>query len=143
MLSMKRSFELFDHTADMGIRVRAATIEELFPAAARGLYAAFGELTPRSDDPKALALILGGADQAQLLRDFLHELLLLFEREKRMATAVQVRELQPTRLVALVTSRPVDRERSSFDREVKAITYHELAIRPIEGGYEATVIVDI
>jgi SHS2 domain-containing protein len=143
MLAMQPMFEFFDHTADMGIRVRAATVVDLFAPAAKGLYAAFGELVPRADDPKEIAVILGGTDEAQLLRGFLHELLLLFERDGRMATSVEIRDLQPTRLIAVVTAHPVDRERSSFDREVKAITYHELAIRPIEGGYEATLIVDI
>ena len=32
-------FELFDHTADLGLRVRAGTLEELLAEAARGLLA--------------------------------------------------------------------------------------------------------
>ena len=38
---------------------------------------------------------------------------------------------------------PIDRRLSAYHHEVKAITYHELDILRIPGGYEATVIVDI
>ncbi|MCL2330825.1 MAG: archease [Phycisphaerae bacterium] len=40
----------------------------------------------------------------------------------------------------------MDRERSSLDREIKAVTYHGLAIRSVGGevgGYEATLVVDV
>ncbi len=32
-------FEVFDHTADLGLRVHAASLSELFNEAARGLFA--------------------------------------------------------------------------------------------------------
>ena len=38
---------------------------------------------------------------------------------------------------------PLDVQRCAYYREVKAVTYHELAIREIEGGFEAIYIVDI
>ena len=38
---------------------------------------------------------------------------------------------------------PLDVKRCAYYREVKAVTYHELAIREIEGGFEAVYIVDI
>jgi len=47
------------------------------------------------------------------------------------------------RLTVGARSSAVDVERSVYLREVKAITYHELSLRPIEGGYEASMIVDI
>jgi len=46
-------------------------------------------------------------------------------------------------LSATLAVRAIDDRRSVYFREVKAITYHELEICPISGGYEATLIVDI
>ena len=46
-------------------------------------------------------------------------------------------------LIVTVPTRSLDIRRSDLRREVKAITYHELAIRSIPGGVEATIIVDI
>ena len=41
---MDSSFELFDHTADVGIRVWADTLPGLLAPAGEGLYAIIGEL---------------------------------------------------------------------------------------------------
>lgn len=142
ILPVQPFHELFDHTADMGIRVRAATPAELLQPAAEGLYAAIGELVAMKDS-QAVRFDLRAADTATLLRDFLNELLILFERDGRILAAIDSVDFSETRLTVAARSSPVDAERSVYHREVKAITYHELSIQPIEGGYEATMIVDI
>lgn len=139
---MPADYELFDHTADMGVRIRASSLPELIETAAQGLYAVIGDLVPEGQGhPETLAL--GGGDTAELLRDFLSELLLIFERDFRMLTDVRVETYEPGRLVVAGESRPVSREKSVLDREIKAVTYHGLEIRSVEGGFEATYIVDI
>ncbi len=139
---MEPSFELFDHTADIGIRARAATLPELLEAAGNGLYAVIGELVP-CGEPQPLSFDLKGADAAVLLRDYLNELLVLFDRDHRRVTTLEVPKFDDGRLVATAETQVVDGHRSSYDHEVKAVTYHELEIRTIPGGYEATIIVDI
>lgn len=139
---MNPSYELFDHTADMGIRARADTLAGLIPPAAEGFYAAIGSLTP-AGDRKSLSFDISGNDPAVILRDFLTELLILFERDRRFAPEIDVSTFTASGLEATAHTQLVDFERSEFHHEVKAVTYHELAIRAIEGGYEATLIVDI
>ncbi len=139
---MEPFFELFDHTADMGVRVRAASLAGLLKPAADGLYAAIGTLIP-TGEPTRATFDLTGDEPSALLRDYLAELLILFERDARFATAIEAAVFEDTRLTATAVMSPVDRDRSALNREVKAITYHELAVRSIRGGYEATVIVDI
>jgi SHS2 domain-containing protein len=136
------SYEFFDHTADMGIRVRAAGMAELLMPAAEGLYAAIGELVAVGEG-SLVHFDFQGDDPSVLLRDFLTELLILFERDQRRLVAVLDAPFTESRLMVTAKMSPVDLERSVFHREVKAITYHELSIRPIPGGYEATFIVDI
>ena len=89
------------------------------------------------------SLDLSGHDAAELLRDFLTELLMMFERDQHMMTAIDCRQFDDHGLVAVAQMNQIDPETSVFDREVKAVTYHELAIRTITGGVEATLIVDI
>jgi SHS2 domain-containing protein len=139
---MGPSFELFDHTADMGIRVRAATLPELPVPAGEGLYAVIGDLVA-GEASAPITVDLRGDDPAVLLRDYLNELLILFDRDQRRATSLEVRVFDNQRLAATLRTAHLDRDRSTYTREVKAITYHELDIRSIPGGYEATVIVDI
>ena len=151
---MEASFELFDHTADIGIRARAATLPELATVMGDGLYAVIGELVPAhgpargtaggsAGEPRELKIELHHADTAVLLRDYLDELLVLFDRDHRIATAANVSAFGEGRLEAMLETVLVDHERSVYQHEVKAITYHELDIRPIPGGFEAAVIVDI
>jgi hypothetical protein len=74
------------------------------------------------------------------------------ESPGRPAILKAARELmEKARYCALVTiggdghpqARTIDAGRSVPGHEVKAVTYHELAIRPIPGGFEATYILDI
>jgi SHS2 domain-containing protein len=136
------AYELFDHTADMGIRVTAATMEGLVPPAIEGLYAVIGQLAPGSD-PQPRNWRLTGAEPAVLLRDYLTELMWLFERDHRIAINPNVLEFSADRLVVEGQTVELDSERSACQREVKAVTYHALEIVVIPGGFQATIIVDI
>jgi SHS2 domain-containing protein len=139
---MEPSFELFDHTADIGIRVRAATLPELLAPAAEGLYAVIGEVMAGAEaDP--ISLDLTGAEPPSLLRDYLGELLVLFDRDDRRVILLDNPTFDKQRLKVTARTANVDQDRSVLIREVKAITYHELDIRSIPGGYEAAIIVDI
>ncbi len=127
----------------MGIRVRAEHREGLLAPAAEGLYAAFGELAPAETASTPFTFKEQGRDDAVLLRDFLTELLILFEREKKMLVTIESALFRDGNLQVAGKAADVDLERSAYCREVKAITYHDLSIREVEGGYEATLIVDI
>jgi len=139
---MEPTYEFFDHTADIGIRVRAAAMVEILMPAAEGLYAAIGELVAAGDG-SLLHYDFQGDDPSVLLRDFLTELLILFERDQRLLIAVVDAAFTVSRLTVTAKTASVDSERSVFHREVKAITYHELNIHSIPGGFEASFIVDI
>ena len=139
---MKSRYELFDHTADIGVRVWAPTLSELVVPAGQALYAVIGELIP-AESAETHRLSFGDDEPALLLRDYLAELLRLFETQRRMVTAVEVEQFSADRLRLAVQLHPVDESRSAYEREVKAVTYHELNIRPVPGGHEATYILDI
>ncbi|MBN2559728.1 MAG: archease [Phycisphaerae bacterium] len=140
--SMGQVYELFDHTADIGIRARAPTMEGLLRPAAEGLYAVIGELVAGAE-AKQMTWKLAGDDAAVLLRDYLAELLVLFEQDRRVVTEPVVKEFTDTLLLVEADAYSIDRDRSAYHREVKAVTYHALEIVEIPGGYQATVIVDI
>ncbi|MCP4589930.1 MAG: archease [bacterium] len=139
---MAGSFEFFDHTADFGLRVVADTLPELLQAAANGLYQAIGRLEVLG--PARNRRIDLQADQPDLqLRDYLAELLTIFERDGHVATSTKVIAGTESSLVVEVGLAIVDQEVSELQREVKAITYHQLTLRRTAGGYEATFIVDV
>jgi len=138
----KSGFELLDHTADMGVRLFGPSLPELVQVAGEGLYAVIGELVPEGEARPA-RFDLAEESLPLLLRDYLADLLLLFEREHRMITQPSVELFEPGRLVVQGQSRPISRSKSTLEREVKAVTYHGLDLRPVAGGYEARFILDI
>ena len=139
---MEARYELFDHTADIGIRVRAASLPGLLAPAGEGLYAVIGDVVAGSEaDP--VTFDLTGTEPPLLYRDYLAELLILFERNARRVTTLAAPVFDEQHLKVTARTANVDQTRSLLLREVKAITYHMLGIRSIYGGYEATVIVDI
>jgi SHS2 domain-containing protein len=141
---MNGAYELFDHTADLGVRVRAPDLPTLVRQAAEGLYATLGRVKVRAGAAaEAATLEFTASEQAVLLRDFLDELLYRFERHSVRADGVEVEVFSDRRLRVRAAFAPVDAAASSFEREVKAVTYHELEVRQTEGGYEAVFIVDI
>jgi SHS2 domain-containing protein len=141
---MSARYELFDHTADIGVRAYAPTLSGLIDPATRGLYEVIGELVAETGAAgEQIQLELTGDEPAVMLRDYLAEVLRLFETRKQIVAGLNVEEFNERRLAVRVQMRPVDPGRSEYAREVKAVTYHELRIRPREEGFEATYIVDI
>lgn len=138
-------FDFFDHTADVGIRVFAPTLAGLIQPAGEALYSVIGELAAAGESLPIVFNLTAGhrPGAALLLRDYLAELLVLFERDQRVATLVEVSRFDDERLAVRVQTALLDVGRTIYHREVKAVTYHELEIRRTADGYEATIIVDI
>ncbi len=139
---MEASYELFDHTADIGIRVWGSSLAELVAPAGEGFYAVIGDVVT-GDRCEEISIDLTGDAPEVLLRDYLAELLILFEQDHRIVSDVSVSRFDGDRLTVRAGTVAVDLGRSTLEREVKAITYHALEIRKVPGGFEATIIVDI
>ena len=141
---MKPGYELFDHTADIGVRVNAGSMPELIPPAVDGLYSVMGEFTVDAHGPPDVVSFEFSGDAPEvMLRDLLAELHYVFIDSGRMVIGFERCVFDDERLSVTVRLNRIDKERSVFDREIKAITYHYLSLEPIEGGYQAVYIVDI
>ena len=135
-------YEWFEHTADLGLRVRAPDLETLFRDAARGLVAMVAEPEPTGAAVRRREFRIEAASRELLLFDWLAELLFVLETE-RVLLGDFVVTLEDDRLRASASEFAFDRERYRPLREVKAITYHGLKVEPAAEGFLAEVIVDI
>ncbi len=135
-------YEFFEHTADLGLRVRAADLEGLFTEAARGLFSMIVENLDEVAATRSVRFFIEGDDPALLLLDWLNELLATFDTRHLLLSEFEVR-LSGQGVEATARGEPLDEGRHRLDHEVKAITYHGLEVRRIDGGWEAEVIVDI
>lgn len=137
-------YEVFEHTADVGIRCRASTLDELFAEAGRGLFSVMvaNLEAVRPAEPSRVELAGASGRLDDLLFDWLAELLYRFDTRRRLFSRFDVR-VHDTRLEATAWGEPMDRTRHEMEREVKAITYHGLKVEHQPEGWLAEVIVDI
>ena len=134
--------QILDHTADVILRVDAPDLRGLFFDAVAGLYAVIGQLEATGPEVEH-RIELHASDRAELLRDWLGEALLLFEMRGLLVRGSADWRLTSRQLETTVRLAAVDRRRSKLEREVKAVTYHELSVAPTPDGWSATVLLDI
>ncbi len=137
-------YEVFEHTADVGIRCRAASLEELFAEAGRALFSVMvaNLEAVRPVEPSQIEVAGSSGRLDDLLFDWLAELLYRFDTRRQLFSKFEVR-LEDGRLEGTAWGEPMDRTRHDMDREVKAITYHGLKVERQPEGWLAEVIVDI
>ena len=135
-------FETFDHTADIGLRVEAASLEELFVEAARGLMSLLLENVHDVRPTVEESISLVGSEVDYLLFDWLNELLFHFESRGLLYRDFVVR-VDDAGLTATMRGEPCDRSRHRMAHEVKAITYHGLCVVQTDSGWRTELILDI
>ena len=135
-------FEVFDHTADLGLRIEAAELNSLFSEAGRALLSVIVSNPDAVQPRETRTLHVAGHDLEYLLVDWLDELLYLFE-SKRFVPCEFETAFDQTGLAATVRGETCDGERHLLAHEVKAITYHGLVVEQLPNGWRAEVILDI
>src|SRR5437867_5091682 len=126
--------ETFDHTADLGLRIRAPDLDTLFAEAGRALFATIVE-DPDSVLPRQqLQINLTEDDRELLFFDWLKELLYHFDSEHLLFSRFQV-QVGDAGLRATAWGEPLDENRHVLLHEVKAITYHGLTVEQADDGW--------
>jgi len=147
---MKKDFEFLPHTADIQMRAYGTTKEELFCNALNGMFQSIG---PHADgcEIKNDRLVCVKLSERQvievraaqldlLLVDFLSEALYLSDIHNQAYFDADMNELTDKHVKATLHGVNV----TSFDVvEIKAVTYHELEVKQVDGIWQATVVFDI
>jgi SHS2 domain-containing protein len=134
--------ETFDHTADLGLRIRAATLDELFGEAATALFETLVDDLSSVEPREKSELSVTGNDREYLFFDWLKVLLYQFDAEHQLFSRFEV-HVASDGVHATAWGEPLDWDRHILSHEVKAITYHGLKVERTDGGWLAEVIVDI
>lgn len=136
-------YETFDHTADLGLRIRAPDLGTLFAEAGMALTACLVENPDAVRHEVTFDLKLAADELEFLLFDWLKALLYRFDAEKTLFTHFEVKVSGESGLVATACGERLDESRHELAHEVKAITYHGLKLVKDGDGWLAEVIVDI
>jgi SHS2 domain-containing protein len=135
-------YELLDHTADLGLSIRAAELSELFETAATALGEQLVDVS-QSESFQDQRIRVSGEDWADLLINWLRELLVCWHLEGRVVTKARCVDLSAHTLTAEVSLLPFDSKIHTVNQDIKAVTYHQLEVVPTDNGWKATVIFDL
>jgi SHS2 domain-containing protein len=144
--------KMIRHTADIGFHVTGDTIEELFEKSAEGmteLLTGF-PLVNLDETPEEIKNItVEGADYEDLLFSFLSELLYLYEVENFVVTGFSGSSLeengnaQNKKFSTEAAGRIPGAEKYPGGEGIKAVTYHGMNIRYIDGYWRTDIIFDV
>ncbi|MBI3313438.1 MAG: archease [Candidatus Omnitrophica bacterium] len=141
-----KPYEVFEHTADIGLKIYGRTFQELFRHGALGLFNLVTEVDAlnQPDNKKAsLDIELTGENAGDLFLKWLRELLFVFSTRKLILLSFNFKILTENKLKAEAEGIVFDPSRHEPKYEVKAVTYHQFKIEKKKTGWEAEGIFDI
>jgi protein archease len=141
MLSQK-PYEVFEHTADVGLHAYGSTLGELFIHAAEGMESL---MVPPEQVRVQVSrdIAVDGHDSVSLLIAWLNELIFLFDTEYLIFREFNIDEFTETHLKGRASGEPYDAQRHDLSSAIKAVTWHEATVEQAENGYKARIIFDI
>ncbi|WP_449244303.1 archease [Desulfobacca acetoxidans] len=143
MRSPKRSgFRSIAHTADVGFKLYGETLADIFVQGAHALYGMMVDRR-RLRALESRMVAVDAPDREALLIAWLNHLLYLFDTTGFLGKQIDILDLSDVNLGARMQGEKLDPERHDLKTGVKAATYHKLAVRQTQTGWEATVIFDL
>lgn len=139
---MSASYEIIDHTADIGLHVFGNDPADLFRNAARALT---DVITDRRNvvAVDSIGVSVEGHDWPDLMVNWLRELLYLWSGKDLLIASVEVDRIDNQRIVAVAGVEPFQPDRHRIRNEIKAVTYHQIDVSEGLTGWEATIILDV
>ena len=137
-----RAYEIIDHTADIGVVVRGASLEELFANAAYAFFDLQVGLE-RVGTAESREVVVEGDDLEQLMVRWLQQLLVLLEVEELVVSEFNIEQADESGVRACVRGETLDPRRHELKGEIKAVTYHELEVEETTQGWQAQIIFDV
>lgn len=135
-------FEAIDHTADVGYKLFAPTLPELFAIGAKALFDAITDLDAIEQKMSRVLRVEAG-DIEGLLVAWLAELNYHCITDFELFKEFEIRSFSAQQIEAVAHGERIEAQRHDIKTEIKAITYHGLYVRETEHGWEAQIIFDV
>ncbi|MGE5307543.1 MAG: archease [Deltaproteobacteria bacterium] len=134
-------YEFIEHTADIGIRVRAPDEKSLFVDAALSMFDMIARKVSTQSSERNFPIELGAENREELFVAWLNELLSLSTTENVIVSDIDIERLRADSLKARVRGESM--ASYEFKTEVKAATYHGLKVEQSGKDWLAEVIFDV
>ena len=135
-------FEIIEHTADIGLKIYGSDLRDLFVNAARGLFSLIIDLKKEETDSR-IEVSLKADNEEELLVLWLNELIFQFNARGFIPKEFKINEITNNAIEVEVQGEKLDLSKHKVLSEIKAATYHDLEIKAIKEGLQASVIFDI
>jgi SHS2 domain-containing protein len=138
-----KKFEIFEHTADIGIIAYGKTLKQAFANTAYGMFSILvADLKP-VQPAKTIHVEVSGNDLQEILVAFLSELLYNHTVGNLILNKFSIKEIGDKFLKATAKGEYYDPNRHEILHEIKTVTYHQLRIEELEKYWRIQVIFDI
>jgi len=140
-MNLDKDYEFFDHTADIGIKLIGDSVSEIFEKAVLAtadLLSGGIEIQPIIE--KGFSIEEENTETA--LVSVLEEIIFLFENELFLPLQCFIK-INKNRYNIILKGNITSIEEIKEGTEIKAVTYHQLTIKKVNGEYQATVIFDV
>ena len=146
-----KKFEILEHTTDVRVRVFGSSPKELFQNALYAMaYIQKPETVEQSTVGKLIGRIRGRSltdeiavesmDYNTLLVDFLSDVLSRSDAQNAVFIDVRFKEFSELKADGKIFGAKVD----EFDKDIKAVTYHEVDVKEQEPGkWQTEIVFDI
>ncbi|MGC8862320.1 MAG: archease [Armatimonadota bacterium] len=142
MMTREHRFETIEHTADVGVVGIGENMAEAFENCAYGMFSQMADLSKYTPD-KHKRVVAVGLDNVELLQRFLSALLVLFDAEGLLPVDIEITEISFGRLTAWVEAKKIDDTIEWLGPQIKAVTYHQMAVEDSGGEWRARAIFDV
>jgi SHS2 domain-containing protein len=135
-------YKVFDHTADLGVAIYGKTVKELFANAAFAVFDIITDLN-RVKTTEERTIIVEGEGWEDLLVNYLREVLYMFNGEGLLLKECSIIEIDPQHLEGRVSGELFNPSKHRINKEIKAVTYHQITVRETLGMWMGRVIFDV
>jgi len=143
VMTERPDYREIEHTADVGLELEAPDLKAAFELAAASMFDLMCDLDSVGDGvSRTVRVESREGDVEGLMVRWLAELLYVFATEGLLLSRFDVRKLTSDSLEADVAGEPHDPDRHALKTEIKAATYHDLAVDQIRGVWSVRVIFD-
>jgi len=143
---MGEDYKVIEHMADIGLKVFGKTKEKLFQNAARGMFFIITGSSgfAKQENEQYWTIKCEGANLEDLLVEWLSELLYIHSTDFVILNDFIIKRLTNNNFQAQSTGIKINELPYNIEKEIKAVTYHNLqVIKNKRGHWEATIIFDI
>ena len=141
------SFEIIEHTADIGISAMAKSRGELFETCAFGMMEIILGKNPFDISEEKINekrfVEIDGTDDEDLLYGFLSEILYLFDGEHIIPLNFMNSKFEEERFTTELKGIKFEPGKHDVDVEIKAVTFHGMDLKQVEGDWQTKVIFDV